>query len=224
MNFFPANTEVMTPIQTGYIHEEPGKIFDKTVLLPEDAISEIFWVELFGRDSQEASCGVVVCGCKPTCLWCPVWEFTGTPLPCSWRCQHTGGLWQGQKSQKLQFWAFEGISELGSGRPQRFRALCWCGSVPGTEGFPALSESSWVLYPLYSRNTELPWLLFHSGNKIFWRLRGFILQKRTRNWNPISFLHFWKPVLWTVLFLGTFFCCDKLGLYLPSPTDLLRKF
>lgn len=50
------------------------------------------------------------------------------------------------------------------------------------------------------------------------------LQKRTRNSNPISLLQFWKPVLWAMLVLGTVFCCYKSGLYLPSHTDLLRKF
>lgn len=68
---FAANTEVMAPVQTRYIHEEPGKLFDKTVLLLRNVISEIFWVQLFDRGSQEALCRLLTCGCKPRSLYFP---------------------------------------------------------------------------------------------------------------------------------------------------------
>lgn len=76
----------MAPVQTRYIHEEPGKLFDKTVLLLKDVISEIFWVQLFDRDSQEALPGLLVGGCKPSPCISTVCDFTVTHLcrvPCS---------------------------------------------------------------------------------------------------------------------------------------------
>lgn len=121
----------MAPVQTRYIHEEPGKLFDKTVLLLKDVISEIFWVQLFDRDSQEALPGLLVGGCKPSpCIFHRLWLHSDTPLPSALQSAGADGnagtltdLLQSQESQKFQFCGFEGISELRSGRPQRFRGL-----------------------------------------------------------------------------------------------------
>lgn len=121
----------MAADQTRYIHEEPGKLFHKTVLLPKDVISEIFGVQLFVRDSQEALSRLLLCVCTPKSLYFPhLWLPSNTPLPSALQSAVADGnagtlreLLQSQKSQKFQFCGFEGISKLRSGRPQRFGGL-----------------------------------------------------------------------------------------------------
>lgn len=116
----------MASVQTRYIHDEPGKLFDKTVLLLQDVISEVFWDQLLGFPS----CLVYTSG-----PWLQSQDFVFPPSVSSSntfaKCPAVAagnastlmGLLQSQKSEKSQFCGFEGISQLRSDRPQRFRDL-----------------------------------------------------------------------------------------------------
>lgn len=148
--------------------------FDKTVLLLKEVISEIFWDQLLGF---------------PRSLCVDFWPMVASPGPwispifarCCWKCQHTYRAAAEQKSQKFHFCGFEGISKLSSDRPQRFRDLCqWVWISPRHWGVSSFVWVKLVMDLLYSKNVELPWLLFHLENEIFWRLRGFYSPKENK--------------------------------------------
>lgn len=120
----------MVPVQTRYIHEELGKLFDKTVLLLKDVSSEIFWVQLFTGIPKKPCLDFRCVVTNPSPCISPVCKFPVTPLPGALPSAVAAGnastlmeLLQNQKSQKFQFYGFEGISKVRSGRPQRFRGL-----------------------------------------------------------------------------------------------------
>lgn len=164
----------MASVPTRYIHDEPGKLFDKTVFLLKEAISEIFWDQLLGFPRSLV---------QTSGPWLQTQVLVFPPsLPGAAGNASTGTeLLQSQKSQKSQFCGFEGISKLSKDRPQRFRDLCqWVWISPRHWGISSFVWVKLVMDLLYSRNVELPWLLFHLENEIFWRLRGFYSPKENK--------------------------------------------